>query len=128
MRAQAPSGKLATLGISVAALVAALNLPPTAPTGRADLQKPADHPVAALAWARANCDAQLSIKPGAHLEHAEVLMRVAAVLDQARAAYPLADVCRDAIAAAKPAMAHISRPAIVARDMSEDVAAAANDR
>lgn len=111
MPALGPSWKLGMLGISVATLLAAVSLPATSPTGNTGAPRPADHPVAALAWVRANCDAGLAMKPGAHLEHAEVLMRVAAELDQARTEAPIEDVCREAIAAAKPAIARRSAKA-----------------
>lgn len=114
------SGKLAISGMSVAALLAALSLPPAAPAGRRDAQRPVDHPVAALTWARANCEPQLSIKPGAHLAHAEVLMRVAAELERTLTEKSITEVCGDAIAAAAPA---IARRAATAAQKT-----AANDR
>ena len=58
----------------------------------------AAHPVAVLAWAQANCDPRLALKPGAPRTHSEILFEVAAALDAARAKRGAADVCRDAIA------------------------------
>ena len=104
MPALSPSSKLAILGVAVAALFAALIIPPDGRVGGADRPIVGDHPVAALAWARTNCDARLEMKTGAHLEHAEVLMSIASSLDQELASASIEDVCREAIVAAGPAM------------------------
>lgn len=65
----------------------------------------ADHPVAVLAWAQLHCNPALALRADAHRTHTEILLRVAAAYDQARSWRSLDDVCRDAIAAARPAIA-----------------------
>ena len=85
----------------------------------------ADHPVAVLAWAKANCNDGLALRAGAHRTHAEILMRVAAAYDHARSRRGLEDVCREAIAAAQPAIAPdtLPKPGTLARTVAAKTAA-----
>jgi hypothetical protein len=50
-------------------------------------------PVAALAWARVNCDASLALRPGTPRVQAEDLFRVAAKYDAERSAHGPARAC-----------------------------------
>ena len=85
----------------------------------------ADHPVAALAWAKFNCDARLALAPNAPRQHAEVLMRVAASFEQAKSWRTPDEVCREAIAAARPAIAPdtLPKPGTLARTVAAKTAA-----
>jgi hypothetical protein len=69
-------------------------------------------PIAALAWAQANCDSALALRPGTPRIQAEDLMRAAAAYDADREAHGLAHVCRQATAVAAPVAAgHENSPA-----------------
>ena len=85
----------------------------------------ADHPVAALAWAKANCNDGLDLRAGAHRTHAEILMRVAASFEQAKSWRTPDEVCREAIAAARPAIAPetLPKPGTLARTVAAKTAA-----
>ena len=88
----------------------------------------ADHPVAALAWAKTHCNTALELRAGAHRTHAEVLVRVAAAFDQARSWRALNEVCQEAIAAARPAIALETRGVTAASASSASAKTAANER
>jgi hypothetical protein len=51
-------------------------------------------PVAAFAWAQANCDPPLTVRPGTPRVQAEDLFRVAATYDAERRAHGAARACR----------------------------------
>ena len=88
----------------------------------------ADHPAAALAWAKTHCNNALELRTGAHRTHAEILMRIAADFDHARSWRPLEDVCQEAIAAARPAIALETRAVTGASALSAGAKTAANER
>ena len=57
-------------------------------------------PLAALAWAQANCDASLSARQGTPRVQMEDLLRVAASYDAERSKHGLRHACRQAVNAA----------------------------
>ncbi len=59
------------------------------------------HPVAALAWAQANCDSRLMLRPGTPRTQSEILYEVAAAFDAGRTWRSLGDICKAALAASR---------------------------
>jgi hypothetical protein len=95
-----------SLGSSSAVFVVAVGLAGVwghALTGRTTREGPV-LPVAALAWAQANCDPSLKTRPGTPRVQAEDLMRIAAKYDAERTAHGFARACWLAQRAAESAV------------------------
>jgi hypothetical protein len=60
------------------------------------------HPVAALAWANANCGAELKLRPGTPRLQAEDLLAMTATIDAAEQQSGRSRICSIAIALATP--------------------------
>ena len=70
------------------------------------------HPVAVLAWAKANCYDGLMIRADAPRTHPEILLQVAGVLEIAKSKRKIAALCAEALAIAKPVTTIASRPEV----------------
>ena len=70
------------------------------------------HPVAALAWAQANCNPSLTLKPGTPRTQSDILYEVAAALDAERSRRGLRSVCDEAIAASRDVSVILDAPAL----------------
>jgi hypothetical protein len=60
------------------------------------------HPVAVLAWAKANCYDELTLRADAPKTHPEILLQVSGSHDAAKSKRQIAALCAEAMAIAKP--------------------------
>ena len=68
-------------------------------------------PLAALAWAQANCDPSLKLRSGTPRVQAEDLFRISAAYDSERGVHGLKHACRRALQTAEPVIAGPEQPA-----------------
>lgn len=102
----------ASIVAALAVLVSVTGLAPglTATAGGKDRFAPAEHPVAVLAWAKANCYPGLALREGAHPTHPEILLEVAGAFETARTWRKIADLCHDALVMAEGVAARDTLP------------------
>ena len=70
----------------------------------------ADHPVAVLAWAKANCYDGLVLRSDAPRTHSEILLQVAGIFQAVKSKRKIAALCAEALDIAKPMIAKRSLP------------------
>lgn len=101
---------IAASGFGALALFVGLAASWKPPVGVPEAIVLADHPVAVLAWAKANCYDGLVLRSDAPRTHPEILLQVVGKFEAEKNKRKISALCAEALAIAKPMIAKRSLP------------------